>query len=202
MKNLHICNFCSNFAAEIHRLTLQIRIERMKKFAYLIMLATAVAFTSCFLEKSPKDNGEQQVETPEGPEPVIVEPTQPKKREIPQEIKDFKAAFEVKLVKNHWTGLKWTCLGSEIKDNNVIVSIEVDESQMPGNGLKEAFEITGDDADSFAQTMLPILRPENQAEKEQLAALHAYEYNVILRLVGNETGEEMLCTITHDMLPR
>ena len=64
----------------------------MKKFAYLVMLVTAVTFTSCFLENSHKDNEEQQeqqgVGTLEEPvqQPVTVETFKP--RETPEIIKE------------------------------------------------------------------------------------------------------------------
>ena len=172
----------------------------MKKFAYLVVLATAVTFTSCFLENSKKDNEEQHeqqvVDTPEEPtqEPVIVET--PKPRETPEIIKDFKASFEVELARS-----TLGCQGSEINGNDIIFTIEVDESKMRGKSMKEVFRETGNSTDLIAQSMVAQIQPENKDEEAQLVALRAYEYNLVFRFVGSRTKEEIICTITPDMLP-
>lgn len=148
----------------------------MKKLFYLVALVAAVTFTACG-NKSEKANA------------------------VPAEITEFIASADEELGAMNENGMSYQ--GTALEDHDIVVTIGVDESMFYGMGMKAAFEMAGMTEDAFAQYMkAEMFSNMDEKDMKDVEVLREYKYNIVFRLVGSESGDQMNCKIGYDELPK
>ena len=74
----------------------------------------------------------------------------------------------------------------EVENNNIILTMELDEYELFGGmAFPEAFKAAGVSMKDFGEA----IRKEMLSDAESCAALRRYKYNIIMRVVGNPSGQ-------------
>lgn len=149
----------------------------MKKLFYAVAVVATMLFTACG-NKSEQTNND-----------------------VPEEIAAFIASANEELGGLSEEGM--TYQGTKLEGKDIVVLIDVDESIFYGMDLKTAFNMSGMTEEAFAQYMkAEMFRGMDEEDRQQAAALREYEYNIVIRLTGSKSKEEMNCRINYNELPR
>ena len=187
----------------------------MKKIFYLVILI-ALSFTACDFKFGNKETGEEQSrnEQVSGNEstPAVTEeekdsPEEGQEESAPEDINlhEFEdrliAAFDEGIVSGLEDGM--TYIKTIAEGKNFICTIAIDEHIFGNMTLKEAFEYVGMNEHVFAQVMKEEMQTNpTEEELELMDMLYQYQYNVIFRLQGEPSGEEMNCILGYEEFKR
>ena len=96
-----------------------------------------------------------------------------------------------------------TFKGASVEGRNFICAFTVDEALFGGTPMKKAFAEAGMDEASFAATMKGMMFADMTPEdKVVFANLRVYKYNIVYRLIGNPSGDQMDCMIQYQEFPK
>ena len=96
-----------------------------------------------------------------------------------------------------------TFKGASVEGRNFICAFTVDESLLGGKPMKQAFSEAGMNEESFAQTMRELMFEDMTAEDKAIfQSLKVYKYNLVYRLIGSSSGDQMDCVIRYQDLPK
>lgn len=177
----------------------------MKKLFYLVALMAAVSFAACGNKSENKEaEGEQQCcQSNDGKHQCKGEcKGECHKHEVPQEILKIVEEGRSELTGKSEDGVTFKSIDIECHD--IVITAEFDEKELPGGmTFKQACELSGMTEDFFAQGMKEeMFDPYDEEDMEAAAILRKYEYNIVFRLVGSISGEEMNCKIGYDEMPQ
>ena len=143
----------------------------MKKLFFYVALAAAITFTACG-----------------------------KKSGVPEPIQAIAAEMEQKMAEDGDEGITFESV--TIEDHDIVCKAILDESQFGGMSFKDAFSIIGLTEETFSEMMREgMFDIEDKKDAEDIAALREYEYNIVIRMVGSVSEDEMNFIIKHEDLP-
>ena len=111
------------------------------------------------------------------------------------------ALLDIEMPEMNGDGL--TFKGASVEGRNFICAFTVDESLLGGKPMKQAFSEAGMNEESFAQTMRELMFEDMTAEDKAIfQSLKVYKYNLVYRLIGSSSGDQMDCVIRYQDLPK
>lgn len=105
-----------------------------------------------------------------------------KQKNVPQEIQSVVDEFQDE-IGVYDDGITLTSVAIEGK--NIVMTMELDESELAGMSFIEAFEFAGINMDEFSAG----IKAEVLSEKEGQDVLRKYKYNLVMRMVGSISHE-------------
>ena len=158
----------------------------MKKLLYLVAFVVAVTFAACGnkSEKSGDTAAEQEMSAFEQ-----------------GFVEGFIEGMDEELSGIAEEGMQYS--GTVVDGKRFICTFTVDESLFGGLSMRQAFQYVGMTEEVFAQTMKTEMQKSmTEQEAELMSTLSQLKYDLVFRLVGSESGEEMNCKIGHEEFAR
>ncbi len=158
----------------------------MKKIFLPAVIIAALFFAAC-ANLTGKGEGQQE-------EPKISEKEQ-------AFVRDVLAGFNEDMPEMNGDGL--TFREASVEGHNFICAFTVDEALFGGRPMKKAFAEAGMDEASFASSMKQLMFADmTQEDKIIFSNLKVYKYNLVYRLIGNLSGDQMDCMIRYQEFPK
>ena len=158
----------------------------MKKI-FLPAVIIAALFIAACANLTGKGEGQQE-------EPKISEKEQ-------AFVNDVLAGFNEDMPEMNGDGL--TFREASVEGHNFICAFTVDEALFGGTPMKKAFAEAGMDEASFASSMKQLMFADmTQEDKIIFSNLKVYKYNLVYRLIGNLSGDQMDCMIRYQEFPK
>lgn len=158
----------------------------MKKIFLPAVIIAALFFAAC-ANLTGKGEGQQE-------EPKISEKEQ-------AFVRDVLAGFNEDMPEMNGDGL--TFREASVEGHNFICAFTVDEALFGGTPMKKAFAEAGMDEASFASSMKQLMFADmTQEDKIIFSNLKVYKYNLVYRLIGNLSGDQMDCMIHYQEFPK
>lgn len=158
----------------------------MKKIFLPAVIIAALFFAAC-ANLTGKGEGQQE-------EPKISEKEQ-------AFVRDVLAGFNEDMPEMNGDGL--TFREASVEGHNFICAFTVDETLFGGTPMKKAFAEAGMDEASFASSMKQLMFADmTQEDKIIFSNLKVYKYNLVYRLIGNLSGDQMDCIIRYQEFPK
>lgn len=158
----------------------------MKKIFLPAVIIAALFFAAC-ANLTGKGEGQQE-------EPKISEKEQ-------AFVRDVLAGFNEDMPEMNGDGL--TFREASVEGHNFICAFTVDEALFGGTPMKKAFAEAGMDETSFASSMKQLMFADmTQEDKIIFSNLKVYKYNLVYRLIGNLSGDQMDCMIRYQEFPK
>lgn len=158
----------------------------MKKIFLPAVIIAALFFAAC-ANLTGKGEGQQE-------EPKISEKEQ-------AFVRDVLAGFNEDMPEMNGDGL--TFREASVEGHNFICAFIVDEALFGGTPMKKAFAEAGMDEASFASSMKQLMFADmTQEDKIIFSNLKVYKYNLVYRLIGNLSGDQMDCMIRYQEFPK
>ena len=158
----------------------------MKKIFLSAVIIAALFFAAC-ANLTGKGDGQQE-------EPKISEKEQ-------AFVRDVLAGFNEEMPEMNGDGL--TFREASVEGRDFICVFSVDEALFGGTPMKKAFAEAGMNEASFASSMKGMMFADMTPEDKTIFAnLRVYKYNIVYRLIGNPSGDQMDCMIRYQEFPK
>ena len=145
----------------------------MKKFFYLATFVVAMALSAC--------GGDNQ--------------------DAPRAIKFMTEQAQKELVGKAGEGMRFIDVRTE--GNDLVFDLEFDENMTRGISIRDALQMSGHHADEIAQTILNRMNSDtdNQSRNISIGVMRLYKYNLVARIRGNRSGDEISSRVRWQDMP-
>ena len=119
---------------------------------------------------------------------------------LPEEIVEVIGEFETMFSAVNQPGIEFA--GVTIEDRDIVCTLLLDEEVLGVKSFKKTFIENGATEAALHERLMTTLSEMSGPQMEtEFAALHTYEYNIVMRYVGSKSNDMMQARLHHDELP-
>lgn len=124
-----------------------------------------------------------------------------KSASVPQEVKDFIETIDKEIAEEDLEESGMFYEGINIDGNDVVLTLEIDESKFNGMSFKEAFKMLGMTEEDLAELMKESMFESDAFNDDDFEPLRKNKFNFVFRFIGSKSKDEMNCRLEYDELP-